>query len=213
MYIADVSPLKDPMRYEAELQLMDEERRRRIERFRFTQDKLLSLGAGLLLKEALIREGISDAQIVTAPGGKPYLKNHRDIFISISHSGEAALCAIAAVPVGCDIQKLKADTPLAVARRAFSEEEQQQLKVMDAWQQQLSFYKLWTGKESYLKMTGEGLKSMPNDFTIELPFGSQIIKDNTVTFLDIPCGESYQAAVCAEGVISSEQLEIIKIGF
>ncbi len=207
VYIADVSVLNDPMRYKEALQLVDEKRRSRIERFRYKQGKLLSLGAGLLLEKALKEEGIRDTRIELAPDGKPYLKNHRDIFFSLSHSGTAVLCAISDAPVGCDIQIIK-NVPQGVARRAFSLEEQNAMMVTDAQIQRQYFYKLWTGKESYLKMTGEGLKHMPNDFTISLPFGCQTVRGREVTFMDIPCEATYQAAVCVKGCISREQLEI-----
>lgn len=211
VYIADVMALNDPQRYEAALQLVDRGRRSRIERFRYMDDKLLSLGAGLLLARAFEREGIKDTQTVLTPEGKPYLKNNRDIFFSLSHSGSAVMCSIADVPVGCDIQKLKEHAPLNVARRAFSSEEQAGLEALDSGQQRLYFYKLWTGKESYLKLTGEGLKSMPDDFTIRLPFGCQTVRDRLVTFMDIPWEDDYQATVCAEGVVNEEQLAINSI--
>ena len=52
-YIADVEPLADPLKYQAAYEKVSEARKRKADGFRFPADKRLSLGAGLLLKNAL----------------------------------------------------------------------------------------------------------------------------------------------------------------
>ncbi len=203
VYITDVESLSDPLHFQAARERVSGQRRQKADRFRFPADKRLSLGAGLLLQEALERAGIPDREIAVMPGGKPYLINTEDCFFNLSHSGTKVLCVLAAAPVGCDIEKRKTP-PLEVARRCFSGEEQDRLFALEGEAQRQYFYRIWTGKESYLKMTGEGLRHMPDEFTIHLPFGSQIVGGCPVTFYEIPCGEGYQGTVCCRGDRSPE---------
>ena len=210
-YIADVEPLADPLKYQAAYEKVSEARKRKADGFRFPADKRLSLGAGLLLRNALEKAGIWDREIEIMPGGKPYLKNTKEWFFNLSHSGTKVMCVLARNPVGCDIER-KEKPPLELATGIFSKQEQERLLSLEKAAQRQYFYTLWTGKESYLKMTGEGLRHMPDDFTIFVPFGSQVIRNRWVTFYDIPCGEEYQAAVCHEGfTLQDVQIEYIEL--
>lgn len=207
VYFFDTVQLEDPFRYEVAYREADDERRRRVDGFRFEKDKRLSLGAGLLLKMALADKGIKDTEIERMPDGKPYLRNNSEWFFSLSHSGTAAMCVLASMPVGCDIEKI-GNPPLRVARKVFSKEEQSLLSCMDTEAQAKYFYTLWTAKESFLKMTGEGLKTMPDDITVSLPLGRQTARGRLVTFFDISCMDAYQAAVCAAGDVRDEHITV-----
>lgn len=199
VYMADASPLCDESCFEAAYRRVSWERQRKIDRFRFRKDKILSLTAGLLLQRALTEAGVQNPDIAYTPKGKPCLINHEPaLFFSLSHSGTKAMCVLGDHPVGCDIEKL-APPPLMVGRHVFSKDEQIRLSRLKGEVLKRQFFRLWTGKESYLKMTGEGLSGKPADFSIELPYGSQVIKGREVTFLEIPCEGEYQAAVCMEG--------------
>lgn len=207
VYIADVEALADPLKYRAAYQQASEARKSKVDRFRFETDKRLSLGAGILLQQALERENISDWVIDVMPGGKPYLKNTREWFFNLSHSGTKVLCVLAREPVGCDIEKTE-KAPLELVQGVLSRQEQNQLVCLEGDTQRDYFYKLWTGKESYLKLTGEGLSHRLNDITIFVPFRRQMIENKWVNFYDISCGEGYQATVCREGNLSSAQSTI-----
>lgn len=212
VYIADTESLMDPLRFANAYEAVGEERQRKVDRFRFPRDKRLSLGAGLLLKEALLNENAADMELAVSDRGKPYLKNCPELYFSLSHSGTKAMCAIDRRPVGCDIEII--DTPpLKIAGRFFSAEEQSLLNsIADKEQLSRYFYMLWTGKESYLKLTGEGLSGGPEGFTVRLPFGAQEISGNAVTFYELPCGSGYQAALCVSGVTGADdKLELITV--
>ena len=210
VYVADVESLADPLKYQAAYEKVSEARKRKADGFRFPADKRLSLGAGILLRNALEKAGIWDRDIEIMPGGKPYLKNTKEWFFNLSHSGTKVMCVLARNPVGCDIER-KEKPPLELATEIFSKQEQERLMSLEKEAQRQYFYTIWTGKESYLKMTGEGLRHMPDDFTIFVPFGSQVIRNRWVTFYDIPCGEEYQAAVCHEGfTLQDVQIEYIE---
>ena len=210
VYIADVSILNDPFWYEKAYHMVPKERREKADRYRFPKDRILSLGAGLLLRYALKGAGIGLAETAVTDKGKPYIKDHSERFCSLSHSGTIAMCAAAKVPVGCDVQEVK-EPPLSASHLVFSKEERAYLSGMNGEFQKDCFFALWTGKESFLKMTGEGLSGNPDGFTIKLPFGMQKIREKMVTFYDVPCNTGYRAAVCAEGNHQSEELSAEKV--
>ena len=205
VYIADVSILNDPSWYENASAGVSEERKRKAEGYRFLKDKTLSLGAGVLLRYALKRAGIDSAEMAVTAKGKPYVKNHADFFFSLSHSGTLAMCVTAEVPVGCDVQEAK-QAPLEASHLVFSKEEREHLAGLKEEAARDYFFAVWTGKESFLKMTGEGLSGRPDEFTIALPPGEQEIRGSMVTFWDIPCDGGYRAAVCAAGIHRREAL-------
>ncbi len=82
--------------------------------------------------------------------GKPYTEKMN---ISISHSGSFVLVGFCESPIGVDIEALRAYDKRLISRY-FSKDEQEYIKTDE------DFFTLWTVKEAYLKMTGEGLKGM-----------------------------------------------------
>ncbi|MBQ9747194.1 MAG: 4'-phosphopantetheinyl transferase superfamily protein [Clostridia bacterium] len=131
-----------------------EERRRRADRYLRQEDKLRCVTADALLRYAL---GTSDYRIEKNEFGKPYVKNRRDFYYNLSHSGKYVVIAFGDTEVGVDIQEHLADTDIrAIAERFFSEAERRDLGE-DAAQRTARFYEIWTGKESYLKYLGRGL--------------------------------------------------------
>ena len=87
------------------------------------------------------------------PSGKPYLQDYPDFHFNISHSGEFTALALSDSQVGVDIEKLR-DINLKIADRYFTDDEKAYVK------DNKSFFYIWTRKEAYLKMTGEGLKGL-----------------------------------------------------
>ncbi len=126
---------------------------------RSPQKRRQGIGAELLLIHAL-RSWKGDfplpPMLETKPGGKPFLSG-TPIHFSLSHSGEIAACALCDAPVGIDVET---ERPLKepLLRRCFSEEEQR--LILASEYPAASFTSLWTQKESYLKATGEGLRSL-----------------------------------------------------
>ena len=126
---------------------------------RSPQKRRQGIGAELLLIHALRslkRDLPLPLMIEKEPGGKPFLSG-TPIHFSLSHSGEIAACALCDAPVGIDVET---ERPLKepLLRRCFSEEEQR--LILASEYPAASFTSLWTQKESYLKATGEGLRSL-----------------------------------------------------
>lgn len=152
VYVADVRHLPDPKEVPGSMELLSAERKNRIERLARPEDRRLSLGAGLLLQQVLKRHGIENQSISYGENGKPQME---DVYFNLSHSHHMVACAISDKPVGCDIEKVR-DIKGNVATRFFSKQEIAYIK--EAEDEKDMFFRLWTMKESYMKMTGDGLK-------------------------------------------------------
>lgn len=89
--------------------------------------------------------------------GKPYFKNI-PINFSLSHSGDYVFCVFSEQEVGADIQYKKPDAGERVVKRFFTEAEREAWKRCATQEEREElFYKLWSRKEAYGKLTGEGI--------------------------------------------------------
>ena len=145
------------------LSCLSEFRQQKIQKLYFEKDKLLSLFAGLLVRYQIIQKlHIPNQKIQFYYGthGKPHLLNDHYHF-SLSHSGQYAAFADSSFPIGIDIEQTrKAD--FRIAEAYFSSQELQFLQ--NSPDPDSAFFMVWTAKEAYLKMTGEGLTVPLNSF-------------------------------------------------
>lgn len=139
-------------------------RQQKIETFGADSGRRLSLGAGVLLDYGLrTLYGLREREAVFVYGvqGKPYLSEQPHIHFNLSHSGDYALAAFAPVELGCDIQQTaQAKRSAQIAARFFSQEEQRALA------SGMDFYRIWARKESYLKLTGDGMALDMRSFSV-----------------------------------------------
>ena len=125
-------------------------------------------------------------EIALGEHGKPYLKNHPDIHFNISHSHGYALCALAARPVGVDIEKI---VPIrdALIKKTLTEEEQSAFArlIESGCPKEELFFRFWTLKESYLKWDGCGLtKELKEiEFTLSLEGTDKAHRSEEKTYL------------------------------
>lgn len=113
------------------------------------------IAAYALLADALNAEqGIRTAQILRTERGKPYLSGY-DLQFSLSHCKGLAICALGdSTPIGIDAEPIRTVRP-RVAQRCFAQSELQLLEC--ASDPDLTFTRLWTLKESYVKAIGHGI--------------------------------------------------------
>lgn len=182
LYVTDISALPEPMEYPEIMEGLLAERQKKILSCSHKQKRAQSLGAGLLLNKVLCRYGISPEKVCTDSNGKPVVDG---IYFNLSHSGEMVVCAVSEKPVGCDIEQIK-DAPKRVAERSFSTAEKEHLKQFSGEAYNREFFRIWTKKESYLKMTGQGIR---------VPLDKVELKDCFVQEYEMP---GYQITVCAE---------------
>lgn len=98
-----------------------------------------------------------DLKFSYGQNGKPYFQDY-PFYFNLSHSGEYVFCAISDREVGVDIQQFRPVDEVRLTRRFFSDEEQKILeRCLDREERRKFFYRLWTRKEAYGKLTGEGI--------------------------------------------------------
>ena len=124
---------------------------------------MLCLGAGLLAAYALRQSGAVDLNLHYLENGKPVLSAHPDIHFSLSHSGKLTVCAVSEQTVGADVEAWQ-QMEGQIAEICFTAVELKWLKAQQKADQ--AFMRLWTRKESYLKMLGTGLSQSLNTFSV-----------------------------------------------
>ena len=208
VYFADAAALSSETLYAAGLNTVSEFRREKTERYKFRKDRNLSLGAGLLLDAALKKHGLREKEMQYAENGsgKPFFKNAPELFFNISHSGEKLMLCFSTSEIGCDIEKIKsANTD--VARRFFHANEYTALMEMkDENARDEFFCRLWTLKESYIKMIGGGLSIPMDSFEITFDCGKAAVKQNLsgACFLkEFDAFPGYKSALCSGNGIST----------
>lgn len=207
VYIANVSELPDPKECPDILDALPKERKEKTLRYRQEKDRKQSLGAGLLLKRILDSRGIDEAQITLGTHGKPETAG---IYFNLSHSHDYVVCAVADKAVGCDVEKI-GQIRESVAKRFFTKKEVAYLNSFKEEEKVQEFYRIWTMKESYMKMTGEGM-SLALD-RIEFTFEDDVTvhRDGEKCFCYMKEYElpGYKLTVCSEDGMFAETAELL----
>lgn len=167
LYLIHTGFLDDEPVFKKKLTFVSERRREKVLSYKTREDQKRSLAAGLLLEQILNERGYKGEQIAVDENGKLYLPGVDDFFFSLSHSGEYAACVVSDVPVGVDIQQ-KRETRANIARRFFQCEEAERIEKQPREKQTDMFFRYWTGKESYLKLKGEGILGGLDRFFVDL---------------------------------------------
>lgn len=146
----------EEMNLQAALASVSEQRRQHALRYRQEHDQRLSVAAYQLLQRLLRQHyGISEPPVFTFnTHGKPALRDHPDIFFNLSHCREAAACVVGNAPVGIDVESVR-DFDDALLAQTMSDDERRH--ILSSPNPRQTFTRLWTMKESLLKLTGEGL--------------------------------------------------------
>lgn len=181
IFLADISDMDDDIMNKG-LKLVPVYRKDKIERYMFMEDKERSLVAGLLLNYATKLYSIYmsnagdiepktaaddifnvkldqlvksydtsyDYNIEYAGNGKPVYSG-LEIHFNLSHAGTCVVCAVSDRPVGIDIERPRKNA-IKVAERFFTQEECDWIG-----DDSLRFARIWTLKEAYAKLTGDGI--------------------------------------------------------
>ncbi len=162
----DIRDLSDS-EYQKWYSLMSAEKKKRVDRFRFIDDKKRTV-AGEMLARTMIAKwcNVLPESIVfnITEHGKPFA-TQLDVHFNISHSGSMVVCAVNNTPVGIDIERIK-DYKSDVAKRVCSEIELD--LIIQSNKPADEFTRIWTAKEAYTKCLGIGFgnmdfKSIPSD--------------------------------------------------
>lgn len=130
------------------------ERRSKLRRIAGLEGKQSSLAAELALCAAALDRGLSVPPVyVRGENGKPGFPCPPPYF-SLSHCSGAALCAISNADIGVDAERTDRTVSDGVLRRILAPGESAAVPV-----------RKWVVKESYLKLTGEGLRRDMRSFS------------------------------------------------
>lgn len=141
---------------EAALAEISAQRRKQALMFKFEQGQRLCVLAYLLLKQALREEyGIVGNPIFEyGKHGKPAIVGHPEIFFNLSHCKEAAVCAISDRPVGVDVESIR-EFKDTLVHYTMNDDEIREIE--SSADPAVAFIRLWTMKESTLKLIGTGI--------------------------------------------------------
>lgn len=159
IYYAKISELLEE-ELQGAMQLLPKERIEKINRTRQKANQLQSIYAGVLLEYALKEIGVSGKELTFQKNadGKPSIKELPYFYYNLSHSKEYVALAVDICDIGIDVEGVRTGYQKLVTR-FFSAKEVAYL--LTNWSDEL-FTKFWTRKESYLKVTGFGMR-MPLD--------------------------------------------------
>ena len=128
------------------------------------EDKQLSIGSELLLNHLLAMKGIKNLRYLQNINGKPYLSNNNSVKFNISHSHKIVAVLIDKYSVGVNIEYITPNIDLDIAKTYFTTDEYEY--ILNNKNPNLTFFKIWVLKESYLKMINQGFKVQLDDFSV-----------------------------------------------
>lgn len=125
-------------------------------------DELLDYG----LQEMFQVDG-TEKRIEKESNGKPFLKGMEQYHFNISNTDGMVVCAVSDMEIGVDAEKKKPFRKGILRKCAGPGEKAYILEAEENVQQDL-FFRLWTLKESYIKMTGEGMRIPLNEVEFDI---------------------------------------------
>lgn len=160
-YILPINARKWDAYHERALGFVSEERRERVKKYKFEQDRLLSLYAALLARMSISMFcGISNDNMhfYKEKMGKPKFLGDESIDISVSHTKNCILCSVVRSNcIGVDIEKCE-NAPFDIMAHVFHEKEIEYiLQSVTEEEKCYRFFEMWTRKEAYGKYLGCGL--------------------------------------------------------
>lgn len=177
----------EDLNIQEELAKVSDQRRIAALRYRHENDRRLSLAVYRLLHEALkTHYGITEPpEFAFNAYGKPWLKDYPQIHFNLSHCRRAALCVVADQAVGCDIETIGQGINIDLCNKCFNAEETNLILQSD--NPPLTFAKLWTKKEAFLKLIGKGLtedirSALTSAQARTAQFNTYVAQDNTYVY-------------------------------
>lgn len=172
-------------------------------KIKFPAGKQRKVLGALLLRSVIQRDHNvkpEDLRIAYTEKNKPFLASHPHIHFNISHSGDWVVIAFSEHPVGVDVEKIR-KANLGVAKRFFSEYENNVLFGLPEKEQFNYFFDLWTLKESFLKALGTGLTRPLKSFTVMQSADGFYLHDSDdyqeVHFAQLPLDKNHKLSVCS----------------
>ena len=201
IYVAKTDALEAKETFARYYDKVSPQRREKIDRLRLPADRVRSLAVELLLQHALAERGITQYTIRCGEHGKPYLADHPEVYFNLSHAGKVVMCVVSDSEVGCDVEEI-VEGREALAQRFFTPREAAEIAAQPTGEAKIAlFYRYWTLKESFMKVTGRGMSLSPTAFEFELQadkiFIRHTVDDGTYEAREYDLLDGYRFAVCA----------------
>ncbi|SFL10129.1 Phosphopantetheinyl transferase [Lachnospiraceae bacterium KH1T2] len=165
-------------------------RQRKVDKIKVPEVRAVSLAAGILIKNMCDAWHIDSKRIITNEHGKPMIPGGKPPYFSISHKHKIAVLAVSKDnQVGVDIEFIGMYRE-AMVKRFYTKAEIAFLDgIQDERKKREEFYRMWTMKEAYGKLVGDGLSTgLVFDTTMQytsLKFTHQFVeKDYIVTICE-----------------------------
>ncbi|MDP4177074.1 MAG: 4'-phosphopantetheinyl transferase superfamily protein [Bacillota bacterium] len=202
LYALNINEPIEKQKYEEFYSLISSEKKDRINKFHFIDDRKRSLYGDLLIRQLITKKlGVMNDKISfgVTDYGKPYLINDKNFHYNISHSKDWVFCGISDYKIGVDIEHIKV-CDFDLAERFFAKEEYEFLKMALDEECDKLFFDIWCMKESYIKYKGLGLAIPLDSFRCErkTPF-LYLVKNNNelLNIRNYHIDNTYSAAVCS----------------
>lgn len=143
--------------------------------------------------------------------GKPYyIGNDREneIFFNLSHGQELIAVACADCEVGIDAESMRKVHENAM-RRTCTRKEWEWLQQSE--QKELDFLRLWTLKESYMKMTGKGFSIPPEMIGFTLDEKGKIQSEKEGVFRQYLLAEGVISVCIKENAETADYFKVRKV--
>lgn len=161
--------------YEYWYSLMSDEKKQRVDAFRYKDDKKRTVAGEMLVRRVLSCMYLLPCEyfsFCTQENGKPCVRNFDKKF-SISHSGDYVVCAVDDEDIGIDIEQIR-PVNLSVCKRFFNDDEnlyvfgkkpdEQDFKGDATDDMNRRFFEVWTYKEACVKLKGSGIADIHSVF-------------------------------------------------
>lgn len=198
LYYFDVSVLKDESLFESYFLSLNESDKLKVDKIKHPKEKLLSLGARLLLNYAMKHENINSYSIIYGEHGKPYLEDN-PVYFNISHSENMVILTVSDSEIGCDIEYIGSNVN-NIAGKYFTDEENEYID--SSSDKVKAFFGIWTLKESFMKATGLGFSAGISSFSVSVSddnISVSSVYGNDFSFYEINSFHGYACSVCVKG--------------
>ena len=160
--------------YEKYYFLLSEQKKKRVDAYKFKRDKRLSVCGEMLAKKMIAKhcsEVPENAEILTDSNGKPYVRIP-GIEFNISHSGDMVACALSDMPIGVDIEKMR-EIDDKLIEFVCTDDEKKYVFENDETKQK-RFFEIWTAKEAFFKCDGSGISDLKSINVLDDEFKSHL---------------------------------------
>ncbi|MEE3956205.1 4'-phosphopantetheinyl transferase family protein [Peribacillus frigoritolerans] len=198
------------------INILDSEERQQLNKFKVKKKKIEFLLGRILLKGIIGRLlKIKARDIVFSKGkyGKLYLCDtcefYQDIFFNLSHSDGMLVCGISRCgELGIDVESTEREF-FQIMEVFFLPTEIDYVNAQVKNEKNDAFYKIWTRKEAFMKLTGKGFSLSPFEFTVPLELGE---KNNTrVEFDSYTPSDRHIMSIAVQKLNKNEKITFVYI--